>query len=177
MTMDTKNNGTINLGSGFLNSRRKSRTTNKMMPRTSRIVLALGIVFLNLSRHQFEIGLQLRKIEPRRKTRLLRIRRQNPIGFIDALVPPRPGSLLRITPGEDRDAGLVIGDRVDRMPVVGQFARSPWLLRLEFLLSIGLHLEAQIHAAEELNRQLDMRMILRLDTDKREDLLEVDTRT
>ncbi len=46
-------------------------------------------------RHRSQIGFQLREVETWCKAGLLRFRRQDRVGLVDALIPPRPGGLLR----------------------------------------------------------------------------------
>ena len=80
---------------------------------------------------------------------------------------------MYIAPGQHRDPCGIVSDGIDRMTVIRQFARRPGLFLFEFLLGVGLDLEAQIDAAKELYRLLDMHMVLWLDADEGQDLLRV----
>src|ERR1700722_3829008 len=41
------------------------------------------------------------------------------VGFVDALVPPGPGALLGVAPGEHSYTIRIVGDGVDRVAVIG----------------------------------------------------------
>src|SRR5271165_1992576 len=47
-----------------------------------------------------EVGFQLRHVEARGESRVRRLRWQDRVGLVPALVPPRPGGLLGIPPGQ-----------------------------------------------------------------------------
>jgi hypothetical protein len=64
-----------------------------------------------LARHSGEVGLQLRDVEARCKVGVLRFRRQDRIRFIDAFVPPGPGCLLCIPPGQHGHTRLIVRNR------------------------------------------------------------------
>src|SRR5437899_1409369 len=59
----------------------------------------------------------------------------------------------------------------DRVTVIGQRARCPGFVALEFLDAILLNLETQVNTAEELNGLLNMRAIFRIDADVAQDLV------
>jgi hypothetical protein len=52
--------------------------------------------------------LQLGQIEAGCEARVFGLRREHGVGLVDALVPPGPGGLLGVAPGEDGDTGLVV---------------------------------------------------------------------
>ena len=49
--------------------------------------------------NNLEVGLELLDVEAGREAGVLRLLRHDRINLIDALVPPSPGSLLRVAPG------------------------------------------------------------------------------
>src|ERR1700722_13765429 len=95
-----------------------------------------------------QIGLQLREIEAGRKVSLLCFRREDGIGLVDAFIPPRPRSLLCISPCEHGDTGRVVGNGVHCMAVGGKRTRSPGLAGIELGLSVFLNLKAEVNTTE-----------------------------
>jgi hypothetical protein len=78
-----------------------------------------------------QVGLQLRHVEARRKPRIRRLRRQDRIRLIDALIPPGPGALLYIAPRQDGYAAMVVPNGKDRVAVTRQRARCPGLVGID----------------------------------------------
>ena len=118
-----------------------------------------------------QVLLQLREIEALCKTRLLCFGRQYGLRFINAVVPPRPGALLRVPPGKHRYAARVVGHGIDRVAFIQQRAGRPWLMIVELLNAVLLHLESQVHAAKYLHGLLDVRVVLGVDLHVSEDLV------
>ena len=56
-------------------------------------------------------------------------------------------------------AVLIVGERKDSVPVVGQRTGHPGLVGVEFLRAVLLNLETNVHSAEELNGLLDVGVI------------------
>jgi hypothetical protein len=93
------------------------------------------------ARHVGQVSLQLREVESWRKSGCLGFWRQQRVGFVYALIPPGPGGPLCISPRQYGHAGLVIGNSMDSVAVLGQQARRPGLVRVELLLTLLLDLE------------------------------------
>src|SRR5207248_4308528 len=66
-----------------------------------------------------EISLQLREVEAFGEAGFGRFGRQDRVGFIDAFIPPVPGSLLRASPGQHGHAVLVVSCGIDGVAMVG----------------------------------------------------------
>src|SRR5262249_32382184 len=101
-------------------------------------------------RHCRKVVFQLVELEARREIGLLRFRRKNGVGLVDAFIPPIPGAFLRVAPREHRHSAGIVSNGHDGVPIGSQGAGRPWPARIEILQAVLLDLEAEIDAAEEL---------------------------
>ena len=70
------------------------------------------------------------------------------------LVPPSPGTLLGISPGQHGYPVRVVSHGVNRVAFIEQGSGRPQLMIVEILKAVLLHLESQVYAPEHLNRLL-----------------------
>ena len=76
-----------------------------------------------------------------------------------------------VAPGQDGHAVVVIGDGVHRVTLFRQSPGCPRLAGVEVVEAFLLHLEPQVDAPEDLDRLLDVRVVLHVDRRVREDLV------
>ena len=123
------------------------------------------------ARYVVQIRLQLREIEALREPGHLRFRGQDGVRLVHAFVPPGPRALLGISPGQHSYTVRIIRHRVNRVSIIRQGTRRPRFVIVEILNAVLLDLETHIHAAEDLNGLLHVRVIFRIDLHIGEDLV------